>query len=102
MTAKAQFTVKEIDQMLRGRKTIIALDHDGRIYAAPTLKALVRNIYNASVTIDGSRNMQEWMEGIAERGKIGGFTKGRMSTASPEAFFKGLWALMDQGSKVQS
>jgi hypothetical protein len=59
--------------------TKIVLDNDGRIYAAPNVKTLVRTIYKASTIFDGSRNVREWMEGIAERGQTGGFTKSAKS-----------------------
>jgi hypothetical protein len=86
--------------------TKIVLDNDGRIYAAPNVEALVRTIYNNIQRFDGSRNIQEWMEGIAERGQNGGFTKRRISTASRQAFFRdcvksGLFTELQQGSKVQ-
>jgi hypothetical protein len=82
--------------------TKIVLDNDGRIYAAPNVKALVRTIYKASTIFDGSRNVREWMEGIAKRGQIGGFTQRKISTTSEEAFFRDcVRAKLQQGSKVQ-
>jgi hypothetical protein len=46
------------------------------------------------------------MEGIAERGQIGGFTKRKISTRSEEAFFRHcvkakLFMELQQSSKVQ-
>ncbi len=86
--------------------TKIALDNDGRIYAAPNVKTLVRTIYKASTIFDGSRNIKEWMEGIAERSQIGGFIRRKISTTSEEVFFRDcvkakLFMELQQGSKVQ-
>jgi hypothetical protein len=80
----------------------IALDDDGRIYAGRNTKELVRAMYHsANFNFDGSRNVREWMKGIAERSK-----PTKISTKSEQAFFRdgvkaGYFKELDQGSKVQ-
>jgi len=86
------------------QNTVIVLA-DSRIYAAPDVRTLLENMFtHQPFNFDGSENVQQWMQNIAER--VNTNSKTKISTESPEEFYVdclrfGLWTQVPQGTKVQ-